>query len=125
MVVVVITIINVVFGIIHVVFVEVNCESPKLNPAFKIIIVSVIDEAKGPVILRTIVAVVLGFIINVVFGIVIATVVIIVIVNCEVPTLLDLTLHPTIWIIIVDVDEVKGPIIGVRGLDTAVGTVIV
>ena len=67
--------------------------------------------------------VVVGIIINVVFGIVIfvVVVVVVVVVICEGPTL-----NPAVWIIIVGVDEAKGPIIvGVRGLDTAVGTVIV
>ena len=62
-------------------------------------------------------------IIDVVFGIVIAViVVVVVVVNGEGPTL-----NPAVRIIIVGVsDEAKGPIIsGVRGLDTAVGTIIV
>ena len=40
------------------------------------------------------------------------------------PTVSGLTLNPIVGIIIV-VDKTKGPIIGVKGLDTAVGTVIV
>ena len=50
-------IIDVVFGIVIaivvvvvVVLVVVNCECPTLNPAVQIIIVGVIDEAKGPII---------------------------------------------------------------------------
>ena len=69
--------------------------------------------------------VVVKIIINVVFGIVIAVVIVIVIVlNCEGPALLCLIL-PAVGIIIVG-DEAKGPIIvGIRVLDTAVGTIIV
>ena len=109
-------IIDVVFGIVIVVAVVVNCESPTLNPAFKIIIVGVIDEAIGPINLRRIGVVV--------FEIVIAVVVVI-IVNGRGPTFSGLILHPSVRIIIVCVDEAKGPIIGVRGLDTAIGTIIV
>ena len=73
---------------------------------------------------RRIMAVVVGIIIDIVFGIVIVAdvvVVVVVIVNYEGPTL-----NPAIEIIIVGVDEAKSLIIrGVRGLDTAVGTVIV
>ena len=68
--------------------------------------------------------VVVKFIIDVVFRIWIAVVVVVVAVTGEVPTLLCLILHPIVWIIIIG-DEAKGPIIGVRGLDTVVGTVIV
>ena len=53
MVVVVGIIINVVFGIVIfvvVVVVVVNCKGPTLNPAVRIIIVGVSDEAKGPII---------------------------------------------------------------------------
>ena len=60
--------------------------------------------------------VVVRIIINVVFGIVIAVVV----VNNEDPTLSP-TFRPVVGIIIIGVDKAKGPIIGVRGLDTAVG----
>ena len=50
-------------------------------------------------------------------------IVVVVIVNCEDSTLYGRT--PAVWIIIVG-DEAKGPIIiGIRVLDTAVGTVIV
>jgi len=52
MVVVVGIIIDVVFGIvIAVVVVVVICDGPTHNPAVRIIIVVVIDEAKGPIIL--------------------------------------------------------------------------
>ena len=128
MVVVVGIIVDVVFGIVItiVVVVVVICEGPTLNPAIRIIIVGFIDKAKGPIILeRRIMVVVVGIIINVVFGIVIAVVVVIVIVDCEGPPLLSLTLSPVVRIIVVG-DKAKGPIIGGdRGLDTAVGTVIV
>ena len=109
MVIVIGIIINVVFGIIIVAVVVVVCESPTLNPAFKIIIVDVIDKAKGPIILRRIVNVVVGIFINVVFGIVIAVaiaiavVVVVVIVNCVGPTLLGLTLSLVVRIIIAGV----------------------
>ena len=55
----------------------------------------------------------------------IVVVVVVVVINCGGSTLSGLTLHPAVWIIIVGVDEAKGSVIGVRGLDTAVGTVIV
>ena len=76
---------------------------------------------------RRIVVVVVKIIINVVFKIVIAVVIVIVIVvNCEGPTLSCLILRPAVRIIIVGVDKAKGPIIvGVRVLDTTVGTIIV
>ena len=67
--------------------------------------------------------VIVGIIIDVVFRIVIGVVV--VIVNCEGPALLCLILHPAVGIIIVGVDKAKGLIIGVRGLDTAVDTIVV
>jgi len=102
-------IINLVFGIVIVVVV--NCESLTLNPAVKIIIVGVIDEAIGPIKLRRIGVVVVGIIINVVFGIVIAVIVVIVIVDYEGPPLSSLTLSPVVRIIIVG-DEAKDPIIG-------------
>ena len=112
-------IIYVVFEIVIIVVV-VNCESLTLNPVVKIIIFGVIDEAKGPIILRRISVVVVG-IINVVFGIVIA----VVIVDCEGPRFSSPTLHPSVRIIIACVDKAKSPIIGGgRGLDT-VGTVII
>ena len=67
--------------------------------------------------------------IDVVFGIVTAVVIVIVVVvvNSESPTLSGLTLSPVVRIIIVGViDKAKGPIIvGVRGLNTTVDTVIV
>ena len=61
-------------------------------------------------------------IIEVVFRIIIAVVVVVAaVVNGECPTL-----NPTVRIIIVCVDKAKGPIIGcVRGLDAAVGTVVI
>ena len=78
MVVVVGIIINVVFRIeIAVVFVVVvTCEGLTLNPAVRIIIVVVIDKAKGPIILnRRVMVVAIGIIIVVVFGIAIVVVV--------------------------------------------------
>ena len=74
---------------------------------------------------RIMVVVVKIIIIDVVFWIGIIIIVVVVVVNCEGPTLSCLILRPAIGIIIVW-DEAKGPIIiGVRVLDTAVGTVIV
>jgi len=68
---------------------------------------------------RIIMVVVVGIIIDVVFGIVI---VVVVVVNCEDSTLSG---QPAVGIIIVG-DEAKGPIIvGIRVLDTVVGTIIV
>ena len=65
--------------------------------------------------------VVVGIIINVVFGRIV--IVVVVVVNCEDSTLSGRT--PAVGIIIVG-DEAKGPIIvGIRVLDTTVGTVIV
>ena len=67
--------------------------------------------------------------IDVVFGIVTAVVIVIVVVvvNSESPTLSGLTLSPVVRTIIFSiVDKAKGPIIvGVMGLDTPIGTVIV
>ena len=56
----------------------------------------------------------------------IAVVVVVVVVNCEGPTLLDLTLSPAVGIIIVCVDNAKCFIIivGVKGLDAAVTVII-
>jgi len=94
--------------------VVVICESPTLNPAINIIIVGVIDEAKGPIILRRI-SVVVVVIIKVVFRIV--TAVVILIVDCENSTLLSLTLNPVFRIIILGViDKAKDPIIGGAGV---------
>jgi len=122
-------IIDVVFGIEIAVIGVVNGEGPTINPAVQIIIVSVIDEAKGPIIMegRVMVVVVkiiiVKIIIDVVFGFEI--IVVIVVVNGKGPPFLGLILHPSVRIIIVCVDEAKGPIIsGVRGLHMAV-TVIV
>ena len=56
---------------------------------------------------------------------VVAVVVVVIVVNGKGPTLSGLILHPSVRIIIVCVDKAKGPIVGVRGLDMAVGTVIV
>ena len=62
-------------------------------------------------------------IINVVFGRIVIVVVVVIIVNREDSTLYGRT--PAVGIIIVG-DEAKGPIIvGIRVLDTAVGTIIV
>ena len=89
MVIVVGIIIDVVFGIAIAVFVViiVSCKGPTLNPAVRIIIVVVINEAKGPIIMeRRIMVVAIGIfgivivVVFVVFGIVI---VVVVIVNCE------------------------------------------
>ena len=63
-------IIDVVFGIEIAVIVVVNGEGPTLNPAVGIIIVGVIDEAKGPIIMEgRVMVVVVKIIIDVVFGI--------------------------------------------------------
>ena len=55
----------------------------------------------------------------------IVVVVVVVVVNCKGPTLSGLTLNHTVRIIIICVDEAKGLIICAKGLDTAVGIVIV
>ena len=70
--------------------------------------------------------VVYGIIINVIFGIVITVVVVVVVVvaNGKCSTLSP-TLYPTVGIIISSVDETKGSIVGVRGLDTAVGGIVI
>ena len=134
MVVVVRIIINVKFKIVISVVVVVvggggvvvvaTCEGLTLNPVVQIFIVGFIDKAKGSINLeRRIMVVAIEIIISVVFGIVM---VVVVVINCEGPTLLCLIIRPVVGIIIVGVDEAKGPIIsGVRGFDTAVGTVII
>ena len=112
--------------VVVVVVVVVYCEGPTLNPVVRIIIGGVIDEVNGPVIMeRRIMVGVVKIIIDVVFGIWVAVIVVVVAVNCEGPALSCLILHPTVWIIIVGVEEAKGPIIGVRGLDTVAITIIV
>ena len=138
MVVVVGIIINVVFGIVVVFVVIVNCEDSTLSgrtTAVGIIIVR--DKAKGPIIvgiaffcsirlasdggtviirLRRMMIVAFEIIIDVVFGRIV--IVVVVVVNCEDSTLSGRT--PAVGIIIVG-DKAKGPIIvGNRVLDTAV-----
>ena len=100
-------IIYVAFGEVISVVVVVTCEGLTPNPAVRIIIVVVIDEAKGPIILnRRVMVVAIGIIIIVVFGIVIV-VVVVVIVNYECCTLSGRTMS------------------GVRVPDTAVEDTIV
>jgi len=114
-------IINVIFRIL------IYREGPT-HPPVRIIIV--VDEAKGPIIMeRRIVVVVVKvvFVFRIIFVVVFEIIIVVVVVIVEFPTLSCLILHPSVRIIIVCVDEAKGPIIsGVRDLDdTAVDTVIV
>ena len=89
-----------------------------------------VDETKGPIIgVRDLDTAVGGIIINVVFIVVIIVVIIVVVVvvvvNCKGLTLSGLTHSPAVGRIVVCVDKTKGPIIGVRGFDTAVFITII
>ena len=102
-----------------------------INVVSGIVLVVVIVVIVNLVVVRIIINVVFGIaivivVVVVVFGIVIAVVVIVAIVTCEGPTLSCLILCPAVGIMIVGVDKAKGPIIsGTRGLDTAVGILII